>query len=233
MNPRRLTPELLDSLSPTDPAALASRRDLQRLHPLLGQHNLWIGWLRQNYPSTPPATLADLGCGDAHLLSQVLPLAFPDGGSGGKLLLVDRQPSVPPETLDQFRRQNWDPLLLSSDVFAWAQSTATSSVDLILTNLFLHHFTNAQLMLLFPQLQRVTHYFAAAEPRRGLAGSIGFRLLPLLGCHSVTLHDARVSVEAGFTNTELSSLWSSSPPWQCSEQRAGLFTHFFSAKHRE
>ena len=42
---RRLTPEILDTLSPSDPSALASRADLQRLHPLLGQTRLWLRWI--------------------------------------------------------------------------------------------------------------------------------------------------------------------------------------------
>jgi len=231
MNSRRLTPEILDSLPPSDPAALASRRDLQRLHSILGQHRLWIEWLRKTYPSGPPRSLADLGCGDAHLLAQILPLAFPGGGNGCHLLLVDRQPCVSPATLAQFHQQHWQPVVLSATAFSWARST--TSVDLVLANLFLHHFQDDPLAQLFNEINRLAHRFAAAEPHRGLAGAIGSRLLRLLGCHFVTRHDARVSVAAGFRAKELSQLWPSSTTWSLQEKRTGPFTHFFSAERKD
>lgn len=231
MNSRRLTPEILDSLPPLDPSALASRRDLQRLHPILGQHRLWIQWLKKTYPSAPPRSLADLGCGDAHLLAQILPLAFPNGGNGCQLLLVDRQPCVSSATLAQFHQQHWQPVVLSATAFSWAQST--TSVDLVLANLFLHHFQDEPLTHLFNEISRLAHRFAAAEPQRNLAGTIGARLLRLLGCHPVTLHDARVSVAAGFRAKELSQLWPSSTIWSLQEKQAGPFTHFFSAERKD
>ena len=231
MNSRRLTPEILDSLPPSDPAALASRRDLQRIHPFLGQHRLWIEWLRKTYPSAPPRSLADLGCGDAHLLAQILPLAFPGGGNGCHLLLVDRQPCVSSAILAQFRQAHWQPSVLSATAFSWAQST--TAVDLVLTNLFLHHFEDAPLEKLLREISRIAHRFAAAEPRRNLAGTIGSHLLRLLGCHPVTLHDARVSVAAGFRAKELSQLWPSSTTWSLQEKQTGPFTHFFSAERKD
>jgi len=85
MSLRHLTPEKLDSLSPSDPTALSSRRDLQRLHSILGQKKLWLHWIRNKYPDRPPASLVDLGCGDGHLLTSILPIAFPHGGHGARL----------------------------------------------------------------------------------------------------------------------------------------------------
>lgn len=231
MSPRRLTPEKLDSLSPSDPAALASRRDLHRLHPLLSQRKLWRQWLRQKFPDRPPASLADLGCGDGHLLTTLLPQAFPNGGHGARLFFVDRQPSVPDSALELLRRQNWLPTVISSDGQEWARTTPR--LDLIIANLFLHHCTDAILLHLLPTLAARTSLFAVAEPRRGLAGKIGSQLLGLLGCHPVTQHDARVSVEAGFCGHELSALWPTPSAWNLQERRIGLFTHFFSAEQIE
>ena len=228
MSLRHLTPEKLDSLSPSDPAALASRRDLQRLHSILGQKKLWLHWIRSKYPDRPPASLVDLGCGDGHLLTSILPIAFPRGGHGARLFFVDRQPSVSDSTLDFLRRQNWLPSLVSADVHEWAQSAPR--VELIIANLFLHHFADEPLKNLFQSLATRTPLFAAAEPHRGVPGKIGSRLLGILGCHPVTQHDARVSVEAGFCGHEISTLWPSPSSWNFQEQSVGLFTHFFSAE---
>ena len=228
MSARRLTPEILDSLHYSDPSALASRRDLQRLHPLLGQTHLWLRWFQKRYPVRPPASLVDLGCGDGHLLTTVLPKAFPNGGHGSRLFFVDRQPSVPDSTLELLRRQNWLPTVIPSDLKEWIRSAPPT--ELILTNLFLHHFPDPELRDLFQKISNLTPMFAAAEPLRGFAGAIGSRLLGILGCHSVTQHDARVSVQAGFRDHELSGLWSGRSDWSLTEQRMGPFTHFFSAE---
>ena len=227
MSPRRLTPELLDSLPPSDPTAIASRADLRRLHPILGQTRLWLRWWQTHYPDRPPASLVDLGSGDGHLLRQILPTAFPQGGHGARLFFVDRQPCVPDSTLEHLRRQNWLPSIIPADVADWANSAPTT--ELILTNLFLHHFSDASLHSLFMKISRLSPVFVAAEPRRSWAGALGSRLLPLLACNSVTQHDARVSVQAGFRPPELSALWPNSNDWNLTEHPAGLFTHFFSA----
>jgi hypothetical protein len=228
MSARRLTPEILDSLPFSDPSALASRRDLQRLHTLLGQTRLWLRWFQKRYPDRPPASLVDLGCGDGHLLTTLLPQAFPNGGHGSRLFFVDRQPSIPDSALELLRRQNWLPSVIPSDLQEWIRSATPT--ELILTNLFLHHFHDSELRVFFKKISTLTPMFAAAEPLRALAGTIGSRLLKFLGCHSVTLHDARVSVQAGFRDHELSGLWSDRSNWSLTEQRIGPFTHFFSAE---
>ena len=227
MKSRRLTPEILDRLPPDDPAALASRRDLQRLHPLLGQIRLWHHWLRHNFPHRPPASLADLGAGDGSLLMTVLPRSFPKGGHGARIFFVDRQPVVPESTLAHLRRCNWLPTVVTSDVVEWMEEGP--STEACLTNLFLHHLKETEITRLFSSLAAKTTLFAAAEPRRTTLARWGAASLGLLGCHAVTRHDARVSVEAGFAAKELGALWPSRPGWFLQENSAGPFTHFFCA----
>lgn len=228
MSARRLSPEILDFLPSCDPSALASRRDLQRLHPILGQSRLWLRWFQKRYPDRPPASLVDLGCGDGHLLTTLLTKAFPNGGHGSRLFFVDRQPSIPDSTLELLRRQNWLPTVIPSDLHEWIRSAPPA--ELILTNLFLHHLTNPELRDLFKKISNLSPMFAAAEPIRGFTGTIASRLLGFLGFHSVTLHDARVSVQAGFRDHELSGLWPNPSGWSLTEHRVGLFTHFFCAE---
>ncbi|NCY22321.1 hypothetical protein EBX31_10255, partial [bacterium] len=141
---------------------------------------------------------------------------------------VDSQPSIPESSLDLLRRQNWLPTVVASGVLEWAQQA--NPTELILSNLFLHHLSDQKLRELFSFFTRMTPVFAAVEPARSLAGAISCRLLPLLGCNSVTLHDARVSVQAGFRGTELSDLWPKLSGWQTREHRSGLFNHFFCAE---
>ena len=228
MKARRLSPELLDSLPASDPAAQASRRDLQRLHPLLGQISLWTRWFSENFPVRPPASLADLGAGDGYLLLRVLLRSYPRGGQGARIFFVDRQPCVPEATLTQLQRSNWLPTVVPAELPAWLEESPP--LDAVITNLFLHHFGDAELRTLFSTIATKTTLFAAAEPQRNWISRWGAHGLGLLGCHPVTRHDARVSVEAGFTRRELSTLWPSSGPWKLHEQAYGPFTHFFCAR---
>ena len=226
MKARVLTPELLDSLPPDDPAAQASRRDLRRRHPLLGQIGLWTRWFEENFPVRPPASLADLGAGDGSLLGTVLLRAYPTGGHGARIFFVDRQPVVPESTLTHLRRCNWLPTVMATDIFEWAEESPP--MEAALTNLFLHHFENPGITRLFTALARKSTSFAAAEPSRNYLAFLATQTLGLMGCHPVTRHDARVSVEAGFRGSELSALWPASG-WTLRERSAGPFTHFFSA----
>lgn len=228
MKTRALTPELLDSLPPDDPAAQASRRDLRRLHLLLGQIGLWTRWFSENFPVRPPASLADLGAGDGSLLGTILLRVYPKGGHGTRIFFVDRQPAVPESTLTHLRRCNWLPTVISSDVAAWVDEAPP--FDAAVANLFLHHLDEADLKRLFSGLARHTVLFAAAEPRRSRLAWLAAQSLGLIGCHAVTRHDARVSVEAGFTGKELSLLWPTRFGWHLAENNAGPFTHFFSAQ---
>ena len=226
MKARVLTPELLDSLPPNDLAAQASRRDLRRLHPLLGQIGLWTRWFAEKFPARPPASLADLGAGDGSLLGTVLLRAYPKGGHGARIFFVDRQPVVPESTLAHLRRCNWLPTVMATDIFEWAEEGPP--MEAALANLFLHHFDNPGITRLFSALAQKTSSLAAAEPRRNHLAFLATQTLGLMGCHPVTRHDARVSVEAGFRGSELSALWPASG-WTLRERSAGPFTHFFSA----
>ena len=105
-------------------------------------------------------------------------------------------------------------------------------LDIVIANLFLHHFSADQLTGLFGALADRASLFVALEPRRGAWPLFGSRLLGLIGCNAVTRHDARVSVRAGFAATELSSLWPPSADWELSERSAGLFSHVFVARRK-
>jgi hypothetical protein len=74
----------------------------------------------------------------------------------------------------------------------------------VIGNLILHQFTGPELGALGAVLRRTARVVAACEPERrrrsqALMAAIG----PLLGANHVTLHDARVSITAGFLGTEL------------------------------
>ena len=100
---------------------------------------------------------------------------------------------------------------------------------MMIVNLFLHHFTNDDLHKLFGRLAELTGFFLACEPRRSNGALRATSLLRIIGCNDVTLHDARLSVRAGFAGGELSQLWPDHAGWHVEERRAGWVSHCFAA----
>jgi hypothetical protein len=103
-------------------------------------------------------------------------------------------------------------------------------VDLIVANLFLHHFPGPELSEMLRLAAGRTSIFAACEPWRSRTGLFFSRMLRLIGCNAVTCHDAVASVQAGFAGRELSALWPAGREWNLRERGARVFTHAFVAE---
>jgi hypothetical protein len=117
----------------------------------------------------------------------------------------------------------------AADVFDWLQQPLPPA-DVMLANLFLHHFQNDALQKLLRLASKKTSLFIACEPRRSTPALVAARLVGLIGCNAVTRHDAVASVRAGFSGGEISALWPANEGWQLHESRAGFFSHGFVAK---
>ena len=234
MQHRLVQSELLDSLPPDAPEAVVSRRDLRRINWLMG-NGRWIGreMLQRRHPvgvskSKGPLTIAELGAGDGTMLLRILQSQAWEGPAG-IVVLVDRQPVVATATLDGFRRLGWEVEVVEADVFTWLRNTPMT--DLMVTNLFLHHFEDPVLVELLMLAGAKTRCLIACEPRRSSFALVGSRLLGLIGCNHVTRHDAVVSVRAGFRGTELGDQFRGglSADWTIRETAAGPFSHLFVA----
>ena len=127
------------------------------------------------------------------------------------------------------------------DVLDWASGTTDSILkdtsakwDLIVVNLFLHHFEHEQLESLLDAIAKRTNLFFACEPKRAWLPLIGSHLIGAIGANKVTREDAVLSVHAGFRGAELTALWPShSVEWRLKEYSADLFSHCFSAERLE
>jgi 2-polyprenyl-3-methyl-5-hydroxy-6-metoxy-1,4-benzoquinol methylase len=228
LTPRRLTPELLDILPADDRSAVESRRDLARLNWIMRNDAIIAQHLKTLSGDRPPRTILDLGGGDgtftlriARRLARVWPKM--------SVTLLDRQNIVSETTRAGFAELGWHFKTLEADVFSVMTALVPDTYDVIVTNLFLHHFEAEQLRQLLAEVRYKTKLFIATEPRRGAWGLTATRMVGALGCNSVTRHDARVSVEAGFAADELTQAWTCHDAWKLEERRVGPFTHFFSA----
>lgn len=221
---RQLVPELLDQLPADDPAAIRSRQDLRRINWFMRNAATIATAARQHWSDPPPQRLVDLGAGDGALvlaLEKWLAQHWPDLA----VTLVDHAAIAGPHT-----DGSWRTGFVCADATTWLNTCPPSSVDVLVANLFLHHFVETELRALLAGIARATRLFVACEPRRSRRAWAGCRLLGVIGCNHVTRHDARASVAAGFAGRELSALWPAGPDWQLVERPAGLFSHLFIAR---
>ena len=229
---RRVAPELLDDLAAEDPRAQRSRGDLQRIHRAMATLPIVERALDRGMSGLVPRTLLELGAGDGSLmlrLAQKRAARWPNV----HVTLLDRLNLVAPQTLDGIREAGWTPTVVATDVFDWLVQSDDSRWDVVLANLFVHHFASGDLQRLLAGIAARTCVFLCCEPRRSALALAGSRMVGLLGAGPVTRQDAISSVHAGFRARELSSLWPNGQSWALSEFAAGLFSHCFLAVRKD
>lgn len=244
MKARTVARETLDELAEQDPAAMRARRDLHRVHRAMGTQTLFLRVLRQMNGTRHGAAglrVLELGAGDGNLLLGIAQALAP-AWSNVELTLLDAQALVRPDTVARFARFGWTAVAQVQDVFDWASDYqdprrmdgAAQRWDLIVANLFLHHFEDNHLAGLLHAIAQRADRFFASEPRRGALALVGSHLVGLLGANWVTRRDAVLSVHAGFRGQELSALWpETAHRWQLREYRGGPFSHCFLAQSIE
>ena len=225
---RCVDPEILDRLPASDPRAIGSRRDLARINALMFQPKITAALLLKHLPQ-PPRRMLEIGAGDGTFMLSVarrLARHWPNV----ELTLLDRMDLVTRECRDGFEKLGWQAQPVVADVFEWVEREGDARFDAITANLFLHHFSDAELSRLLSRLRPVAPIFVATEPLRATFPLAVARLLWAIAANDVTRHDAATSVRAGFAGSELSDLWGTGTVIE--ERRAGLFTHAFAAASR-
>ena len=226
---RIIQPELLDTLPPDDPRARHSRRDLCRINWWMRNHAIMANAL-QNFSPAVPQSIIELGAGDGKFLLRVAQ-RISSRWQDVQAKLLDLQSNVSAETLMSFDEFGWRAEAVVADVLDGIPDSAADQI--VIANLFLHHFEDARLSELLGKISCQTKLFIAVEPRRFSLASLVRPLLWLIGCNGVTRHDAVVSIRAGFSGAEISALWPDKKNWQLTERRAGIFSHLFIARRRE
>jgi hypothetical protein len=179
----------------------------------------------------PPEQMAELGAGDGSLLLRLAKRRARDWGRVS-LCLVDRQDLVADSTRAAFADLGWSLRTATMDVFAWLALQDHPRYDVIVANLFVHHFEAPALRRLFQAIAQVADCFIACEPRRTRTALLGSHLVGFIGANDVTRRDSVLSVRAGFRDRELTAHWPNHGEWQLSEKRAGLYSHAFAATRR-
>ena len=229
---RCVEPELLDELPPADPRAVRSRQDLLRVNAWMGNCATMVRALQSACNGRAARRLADLGAGDGRFLLRVA-RRLPADWRGTHAVLLDQQNAISADTRTAFQTLGWRTETQKADVPDWLRQSAIPACDVLIANLFLHHFLEAQLAGLLRAAAGSARVFIAVEPRRSAWSLFFSRLLWVIGCNQVTRHDAVVSVRAGFAGRELSRLWPADQGWALQEHPVGWFSHLFVAQRRE
>ncbi len=241
---RCVMPEALDSLSWDDPCAKRSRLDLQRIHKVMGSCAITVRAFQRmkvRASTNRPLRVLELGAGDGSLMLRVAQALSPMWPSV-QLTLLDRLPLVSRSTLQDYAALGWTATTRKMDVLDWASPTQSAApapdtsparFDLIVANLFLHHFDGDQLLAVLRAAALRSDHFFACEPRRSGLAWVGSHLVGALGANRITRGDAVLSVQAGFRGEELSRTWSAvATGWTSQEYEARLFSHCFVAERR-
>lgn len=181
---RMLQPELLDSLPPGHPDALHNRRDLRLTNRIVGNHR----WFQRQLPPLlrPGERALELGAGTGEL-GQAL------GRRGVAIDGLDLWP----------RPEAWPPSAdwHAGDLRAFA---GYARYQALIGNFIFHQFPDGELRQLGAAFGPSVRLILACEPARRRFSQFLFRTLgPLLGANHVSLHDAHVSIAAGFRGDEL------------------------------
>jgi hypothetical protein len=230
--PRRVESEVLDGLAAADPRAKRSRNDLQRIHRAMATLAIVQRALDRGTEGNVPRTVLELGAGDGSLMLRLArgrASRWPDV----RVTLLDRLDVIAPRTLGGIRSAGWTPTVVTMDVFDRLAQRDDSRWDVVLANLFVHHFAPGDLDRLFAAVAARTRLFFCCEPRRSALAVAGSHMIGLLGVGPVTRQDAVSSVHAGFRARELSAHWPHREDWNVEEYSAGLFSHCFLAVRKE
>jgi SAM-dependent methyltransferase len=224
---RSIEPEWLDILPAADESAIGSRRDIRRLNVLMS-HDRIVARALANAATMKPRSIIEIGAGDGLFLLSVarrLAVRWPNVSA----TLLDRQALLSEAARRRFDALGWRAEGVASDVFDFLDSDDLPDFDIVVANLFLHHFCDSDLVRLFRRIADIVPLFIACEPRRAFPAIEASKLLWIIGCNRVTRHDAAASARAGFRDRELSALWPKEQGWRLEERPAGLFSHSFVA----
>jgi hypothetical protein len=178
-----------------------------------------------------PLRILELGSGDGTLLLGVA-RGLGAAWRPAELTLLDRHDLLAPATVEDYRALGWQARAQVADVFEWFDAgTARRRYDLVVANLFLHHFEGPELARLCRAMAAAADAAFVCEPRRAALAWAGSHLIGALGVNAVTREDAVLSVHAGFRDRELTALWPDDDgAWRVREYPAGLFSHCLCAE---
>jgi hypothetical protein len=187
---RVILPEILDTLS--EPEARASLADLTRINRDWGGHSTLRRLLREAVPPAEPFSLLDVGAASGDMGSQVREW-YPHARVVSLDRIATHLAKCPGERI-------------AGDAFHLP--VRDHAFDYVFCSLFLHHFTDEQVVKLLQEFSRAARRAVLVIDLE--RDPIPYYFLPLtrwlFRWDPVTVYDGAISVEAAFRPRELESL---------------------------
>lgn len=187
---RVLKPEILDTLPPED--ARASLADLPRINARWGGYSALRRLFAEVVEPGAEFSLLDVGAASGDMGRKIR-----EWYPGARVVSLDR--------IATHLETAADPRVAGD---AFVLPFADHSFDFVFSSLFLHHFTNEEIVRLFGESARVARKAVLAIDL--LRNPLAYYFLPttqwLFGWNWVTVNDGPISVEAAFQPRELQEL---------------------------
>jgi len=211
---RILQSELLDTLPHNDPAAIRAREEMLLVNGIMGNHR-WIERVVRRHAETG-WRITELGAGDGELSLRLMNAGICPAAAMHAMDLAPRPIHWPQEAA-------WT----CGDVLA----KDLPESEIVIANLFLHHFTFEGLEILGARLSPATRLIVAAEPARHWIHTILGRLFcEIAELNHVQRHDMQVSIRAGFRGDELRQALGLGDEWRVSVRSHPLGGYRFMAE---
>jgi hypothetical protein len=187
LSERRIVPEMLDHAPPE--VARASLRDLARVNRYLGGYLVLRKMFARVVRPGESFSVLDIGAASGEAIQRSFP--------GARVTSLDYK--------SDHLAQAADPRV-AGDAFHLPFRPA--SFDFVFSSLFLHHFTNEQVVELFTSFRSIARRAVLAIDLD--RGPLAYYFLPntrwLFGWHAITISDGQISVGAAFKKEELRAL---------------------------
>lgn len=200
---RQTTPEQMDHPE-------VDRGDLDRALRFIRAVNHRLGGVRsvlktlkrcsRDWPDDRPIQILDIGTGSADI-----PLAIARWadrtGRAVSITAVDNHPTTLALAREHIGERT-DITLIQSDALGLLETFEPKSFDHVHAGMMLHHLNDLQAMTVLRAMQRLANRgIIWNDLLRGTVGRIGVRVITA-AAPAIVRHDARVSVDAGFTKQE-------------------------------
>ncbi len=213
LNTRIVQPELLETYPDDHPDARVGREDLRLVNAVMGNHRWVERSLRRH--GRPGWRILEIGAGDGALAQRLWQRGVCRPEQLHAVDLAGRPAAWP-------ARSGWT----QGDLL----QQALPDCEVLIANLFLHHFQDDQIRRLGERLPPSTRLILAAEPaRRRVHTFMGRLFCALAELHPITRHDMQVSIRAGFRGDELQRALGLGEPWQCAVSERPLGAYRFLA----
>lgn len=224
--------EIMDDLNISGQVVAQTLRELNVINRRLGGNQISVSAVRKMLRGKSKATIADLGCGGGDIMAE-MSLALKKDGVEGKFTGFDANQHIVNYAIENTKDH---PEISYKPVNIFSEEFKKQRFDVIHCCLFLHHFTDHQLVELFRQFNQQARIGVIVNDlqRHPLAYWSIYFLTQLFSKSAMVRNDAAVSVARGFHKKELVGIlrrsgimnfqlsWKWAFRWQLTFQTANL-----------